>query len=106
MGLKDLVRTYAAARERSTGAVRHYVRWRRVLLFALCFGLLVAAVGMMLALRAFYDNHSDPQEREYIITRCVALGGPVFFYGAIVALAAFAGLLVLRYSKSIGHSRK
>lgn len=95
----------ADVRDQSAGAIRHYVRWRRVLLFALCFGLLVVAVGMMLALRPFFGNYSDPQECQYLINRCLALGVPVLCYGAILGLVALVGLLVLRYSRSIPRSR-
>lgn len=52
--------THVDGKAQWAGAIRPHVRWRRVFLFALCFGLLVAAVGMILALLPFFDKHSDP----------------------------------------------
>lgn len=98
--------THVDGKARWAGAIRPHVRWRRVLLFALCFGLLVTAVGMMLALLPFFDKHSDPQGRQYLMNRCLALGVPVFVYGAILALAAVVGLRVQRYRRSTRRSRK
>lgn len=100
MESRHVATMYREAGEESAQAICRYGRWRRLFMFAFCFGIGVTLLGMMLALPPLFSDYCDSAERQYVITRSVYLGTPVFFYGAVLTLA---GLVGLRYIKAVSY---